>query len=108
MQTGAMAERSFPTEIPEFDADDRISFSKLDQKFIAVHDDGSEYEFDADETRWVPLKDEEDGDIPPHNSRDVSNHHQRESSAPKRGRDEEGSNGRHVGACLSCTAALSV
>lgn len=92
-----MAERSFPTDIPEFDADDRISFSKLDQKFIAVHDDGSEYEFDADEKRWVPLKDDEDGDVPPKDHRDALNHHQRESSAPKRSRDEDGnSNGRNV------------
>lgn len=44
---------SFPTDPREFDGDDRISFSKLDQKFIAVHDDGNEYEFDADSKRWV-------------------------------------------------------
>jgi hypothetical protein len=44
---------SFPTDPREFDSDDRISFSKLDQKFIAVHDDGNEYEFDADSKRWV-------------------------------------------------------
>lgn len=49
---------SFPTNVQEFDADERISFSKLDQKFIAVHDDGNEYEFDADSKRWV-LADEE-------------------------------------------------
>jgi HIV Tat-specific factor 1 len=48
----------FPTDPREFDSDDRISFSKLDKKFIAVHDDGNEYEFDADSKRWV-LADEE-------------------------------------------------
>ncbi|KAJ4003411.1 hypothetical protein NW752_011862 [Fusarium irregulare] len=48
----------FPTDPREFDSDDRISFSKLDKKFIAVHDDGNEYEFDADNKRWV-LADEE-------------------------------------------------
>ncbi|OAA73526.1 Nucleotide-binding, alpha-beta plait [Cordyceps fumosorosea ARSEF 2679] len=38
----------FPTEVQEFDGDDRISFSKLDSKFIAVRDDGAEFEFDAE------------------------------------------------------------
>lgn len=53
-----MASASFPTNIQEFDADDRISFSKLDSKFIAVHDDGTEYEFDADLKKWQPLDEE--------------------------------------------------
>lgn len=48
----------FPTNPEEFDSDDRISFSKLDQKFIAVHDDGSEYEFNAELKRWVLADDE--------------------------------------------------
>lgn len=48
----------FPTDVREFDADDRISFSRLDNKFIAVHDDGTEYEFDAEHKRWVPTEDE--------------------------------------------------
>jgi HIV Tat-specific factor 1 len=45
---------SFPTDPREFDADDRISFSKLDNKFIAVHDDGTEFEFDPEWRRWMP------------------------------------------------------
>lgn len=53
-----MASAPFPTNIQEFDADDRISFSKLDSKFIAVHDDGTEYEFDADLKKWQPLDEE--------------------------------------------------
>ncbi|CAM1506774.1 Fc.00g064150.m01.CDS01 [Cosmosporella sp. VM-42] len=48
----------FPTDVREFDADERISFSKLDHKFIAVHDDGTEYEFDADLKRWVLAEEE--------------------------------------------------
>lgn len=52
-----MAE-TFPTDVQEFDADERISFSKLDNKFIAVHDDGNEYEFDADLKRWELADDE--------------------------------------------------
>ncbi|KAG5949992.1 hypothetical protein E4U53_005576, partial [Claviceps sorghi] len=55
---------TFPTDVQEFDADDRISFSRLDNKFIAVHDDGTEYEFDPEWKRWVPTEEEplEDGD----------------------------------------------
>lgn len=48
----------FPTDVRDFDADERISFSKLDNKFIAVHDDGTEFEFDAELKRWVPADDE--------------------------------------------------
>ncbi|KAI5923262.1 hypothetical protein F4810DRAFT_669572 [Camillea tinctor] len=50
---------SFPTDPQEFDADDRISYSKLDNKFIAVHDDGTEFEWDAQLKRWIPAIDEE-------------------------------------------------
>ncbi|OAA49262.1 RNA recognition motif family protein [Metarhizium rileyi] len=48
----------FPTNAHEFDSDDRISFSRLDNKFIAVHDDGTEFEFDPDNKRWVPAEEE--------------------------------------------------
>ena len=48
----------FPTDVREFDADERISFSKLDNKFIAVHDDGTEFEFDAELKKWVPTEEE--------------------------------------------------
>ncbi|RFU73395.1 hypothetical protein TARUN_8855 [Trichoderma arundinaceum] len=48
----------FPTDEQEFDSDDRISFSKLDNKFIAVHDDGTEFEFDAELKKWVPTEEE--------------------------------------------------
>jgi HIV Tat-specific factor 1 len=51
---------SFPVNPDEFDSDDRISFSKLDNKHIAVQDDGTEFEFDAQLKRWIPtLTDEE-------------------------------------------------
>ncbi|GAB0132203.1 hypothetical protein EsDP_00000646 [Epichloe bromicola] len=49
---------TFPTDVQEFDADERISFSRLDNKFIAVHDDGTEYEFDTEWKRWVPAEEE--------------------------------------------------
>jgi len=49
---------SFPTNIEEFDSDDRISFSKLDNKFILVQADGTEFEFDSAIKRWIPVLDE--------------------------------------------------
>ena len=45
---------SFPTNPEDFDADDRISFSKLDNKFILEADDGQDFEFDDALKRWVP------------------------------------------------------
>lgn len=50
---------SFPIDPQAFDADDRISYSKLDQKFLLVADDGSEYEFDDALRRWIPVLDDE-------------------------------------------------
>lgn len=45
---------SFPQNPEDFDADPRISFSKLDNKFILEADDGQEFEFDEALKRWVP------------------------------------------------------
>lgn len=60
----------FPTDVQEFDGDDRISFSKLDNKFIGVHDDGSEFEFDPDTKRWVPAAEDDDDQPPEHDEHD--------------------------------------
>ncbi|KAH8802039.1 hypothetical protein F5882DRAFT_447992 [Hyaloscypha sp. PMI_1271] len=49
---------SFPTNPEEFDADDRISYSKLDNKFILVQEDGAEFEFDDAIKRWIPVVEE--------------------------------------------------
>lgn len=49
---------TFPTNPEEFEHDSRISFSRLDRKYIAVQDDGTEYEFDSALKRWVPMIDE--------------------------------------------------
>lgn len=49
---------SFPTNQQEFDQDERISYSKLDNKYIAVQDDGTEFEFDEKLKRWVAMIDE--------------------------------------------------
>lgn len=52
-----MAVLTFPTAIDDFDKDDRISFSKVDHKYVAVHeDDGTEYEFDPQSRTWLPLQ----------------------------------------------------
>ncbi|KAL8803481.1 MAG: hypothetical protein Q9182_003178 [Xanthomendoza sp. 2 TL-2023] len=48
---------NFPTNPEDFDADDRISFSKLDSKFILEADDGQEFEFDKALKRWIPALD---------------------------------------------------
>lgn len=48
----------FPTNPEDFDSDDRISFSKLDNKFLLVQDDGTEFEFDDAIKRWIPVLDE--------------------------------------------------
>ena len=59
MATEAAPRLSFPTDPAEFDSDHRISFSRLDNKFVAVQDDGTEFEFDSQLKRWIPILDEE-------------------------------------------------
>lgn len=44
----------FPRDPAEFDSDPRISFSKLDNKFILETEDGQEFEFDTALKRWIP------------------------------------------------------
>lgn len=51
---------TFPTDISQFDDDERISYSRLDRKYIAVQDDGTEFEFDQSLKRWIPLADGDD------------------------------------------------
>jgi len=54
---------TFPTNPEDFDSDDRISFSQLDNKFLLVHENGTEYEFNEGkngaEGRWIAVLDEE-------------------------------------------------
>ena len=45
----------FPQNPEEFDADPRVSFSKLANKFILEADNGEEFEFDDALKRWVPV-----------------------------------------------------
>jgi HIV Tat-specific factor 1 len=45
---------NFPQDPSEFDSDPRISFSKLDNKFILETEDGQEYSYDTILKRWIP------------------------------------------------------
>lgn len=45
---------NFPQDPSEFDSDPRVSFSKLDDKYILETDDGQEYSFDTILKRWIP------------------------------------------------------
>jgi HIV Tat-specific factor 1 len=45
----------FPQSPSAFDADDRVSFSKLDDKFILETEEGTEYEWDTALRRWIPV-----------------------------------------------------
>ena len=51
----APAFSNFPQNPEEFDADSRVSFSKLANKFILEADNGEEFEFDDTLKRWVPV-----------------------------------------------------
>lgn len=47
------ARRNFPQDPSEFDRDPRISFSKLDDKFILETEDGQEFVYDSVLKRWI-------------------------------------------------------
>ncbi|KAH8425957.1 U2 snRNP complex subunit CUS2 [Aspergillus melleus] len=50
---------SFPQDPSEFDSDPRVSFSKLDNKFILETDEGNEFEYDTVLKRWIPTVDDD-------------------------------------------------
>ncbi|OJJ63494.1 hypothetical protein ASPSYDRAFT_38062 [Aspergillus sydowii CBS 593.65] len=50
---------NFPQDPSEFDNDPRISFSKLDDKFILETEDGQEYSYDTILKRWIPTVDDD-------------------------------------------------
>lgn len=52
------APSNFPSNPDDFASDDRISFSKLDSKYLLVQDDGTEFEYDDALKRWIPILDE--------------------------------------------------
>ena len=45
----------FPKSPSAFDADPRVSFSKLDDKFLLETDEGTEYEWDDSMKRWIQV-----------------------------------------------------
>lgn len=49
------AQSGFPQSPSEFDIDPRISFSKLEDKWILETEEGTEYEFINGLKRWVPV-----------------------------------------------------
>ena len=44
---------SFPQNVEDFESDPRVSFWKLDNKYILETEDGQEYEYDEKLKRWV-------------------------------------------------------
>jgi HIV Tat-specific factor 1 len=44
-----------PQDPTEFDADPRVSWSRLDSKFILETDDGNEFEWDTALKKWIPV-----------------------------------------------------
>ncbi|KAL4809554.1 hypothetical protein BDV18DRAFT_132327 [Aspergillus unguis] len=50
---------NFPQDPSDFDSDPRISFSKLDDKFILETDDGQEFSYDTILKRWIPTVDDD-------------------------------------------------
>ncbi|OQE24755.1 hypothetical protein PENSTE_c007G09528 [Penicillium steckii] len=56
---GAGSASNFPTDPSDFDRDPRISFSKLDDKYILETEDGQEFVYDSAIKRWVQEVDEE-------------------------------------------------
>lgn len=45
---------NFPQDPAEFDSDPRVSYSKLDDRFILETEDGEEFTYDTVLKRWIP------------------------------------------------------
>ncbi|KAJ9663803.1 hypothetical protein H2201_005524 [Coniosporium apollinis] len=52
------ARTAFPQTPEDFESDSRVSYSKLEQKWLLEDDDGSEWEFNEALAKWVPATDE--------------------------------------------------
>ena len=48
------SKKAFPKTQDEFNEDSRVSYSKLDGKWILEAEDGSEWEFNDKLMRWMP------------------------------------------------------
>jgi HIV Tat-specific factor 1 len=97
----------FPTDEQQFAADERISFSRLDNKYIAVRDDGAEFEFDATRREWVPADEDDDaldvGDV----ANGAPPSLPEADSSSRRRRRENGDDGAEVGASQLLTVNCS-
>ncbi|RDA96056.1 hypothetical protein CP533_5828 [Ophiocordyceps camponoti-saundersi (nom. inval.)] len=84
-------EVGFPTNPDDFKDDDRISYSKQDDKFIAVHEDGTEFEFDTELKQWIPMDDESD-DTQDNGGDDAKSETEEENQKKRRRSDAENEN----------------
>lgn len=46
---------TFPMTREEFEADSRVSWSRVSEKWVLEADGGSEFEFDETLRRWIPV-----------------------------------------------------
>lgn len=44
----------FPQSEEDFKEDPRVAYSQMDKKWILENDDGSEWEYDERQKRWIP------------------------------------------------------
>lgn len=91
-------EPPLPTDEQQFVNDERISFSRLDNKYIAVQDDGAEFEFNATLKRWVPAS---EGDVDAVTGKDTLNGAApapEADSGSRRKRTDDAENGAEVSA----------
>jgi HIV Tat-specific factor 1 len=88
----AANEPPLPTSVEEFNRDDRISFSRLDDKYLAVLEDGSELEFNPRTRTWVTAEEESMEEDLAEASRTGSNT-PGDASGPSRKRSAPPSNG---------------
>lgn len=51
----APTREAFPTNPEDFDADDRISYSKTSETYVLEAEDGSEWEFAPKAGKWVAV-----------------------------------------------------
>lgn len=81
---------SFPTDIGAFGADDRISYSLRSKTYLAVADDGSEYEFNEGDKTWAPVDYDQEDDDDLHSLHEAGDHSSAlalDSQSRKRGPD---------------------
>lgn len=45
---------AFPKTVEDFENDPRVSFSKLNSKYILETDEGTEWEYDEARQQWMP------------------------------------------------------